>query len=613
MDISIVKEENYIGLGKVDLKEFGFSEEYLMGPDSGFAEDGFSPVVVRRVDVGEDELAGNDSGCYLDISQSYLDVSENYSDLSVIQDCVSKISFDSFEFEEDVNNDVMDTTGFDLVENEDFVCLNFSRRNSSFEIAEEATPKRPFAIKSSSPIYNNFEIFKFEMENNCSPILKNENPNRNFKYEKQSDLNSSNKAAIQYFNIDIKDIDKYYDNQGYCKLCNNKYFSASSAKRHIKLSHLKLREYECRKCNLNFQENKGLKEHLRRFHPEYEIVDLRDIKKEFRSMLIGGYVRGHVDLEVVKKETSMQQEKRHDNSSRKNRSGNGRKMKEIVLLECEHCDEKFSGTASLRNHVIRMHSLKEFPGNGKRPRKCPTTMKKRLTPKQKRENDPNFKENLNLLKNLILDLKSETAASPQQQLSIKEEVLSYSTVAEMLPETSDINNTDGCIKLVPVPEDLLPVEEEPVVATPVSDLKQEKKKTKLKKLKSKKLKLKSGGMTWPIICSKCKTVLTNVNDFNKHMLDHWTADKCCAICNKSNPNRGNFMTHIRRHSGERPFQCPACQMSFNQKSHLIKHMAKVCKNQDQKTTMSSDDKNAQKRPKKKKSDKKKLKKKNQKK
>ena len=163
------------------------------------------------------------------------------------------------------------------------------------------------------------------------------------------------------------------------------------------------------------------------------------------------------------------------------------------------------------------------------------------------------------------------------------------------------------------------MEEEPVVATPVSDLKQEKKKTKLKKLKSKKLKLKSGGMTWPIICSKCKTVMTNVNDFNKHMLEHWTADKCCAICNKSNPNRGNFMTHIRRHSGERPFQCPACQMSFNQKPHLIKHMAKVCKNQDQKTTMvatSSDEKNAQKRLKKmnlKKSDKKKLKKKNEKK
>ena len=625
MDFSIVKEEDYPypGFGQVDLKEFGFSEDYLTSPNSGFADDEFTQVFVRQVDIGEEELAvENDSGCYLDISQSYLDVSENYSDLS-IQDCIANISFNVEEDPIDVMND----TDFHIVENEDFVCLDFSRRNSSFEMAD-TTPKRTFAVKSSSPICDNSAIFKFEMENNCSPILKIEKPNRNFKYEKQSDLNTSNKAALQYFNIDIKDIDKYYDNQGYCKLCNNKYFSSGSAKRHIKLSHLKLREFECRKCNINFQENKGLKEHLRRFHPEFEIVDLRDIKKEFRPMLVGGYVRGHVDLEAVKKDScSFRQEKQCNNNSRKNRFGNGRKVKEIVLLECEHCDEKFSGTASLRNHVIKVHSLKESAAVvGKKPKKSSKTIKKRLTPKQKRENDPNFKENLNLLKSLILDLKSETTTSPQQQLSIKQEVLSNTTETEMILETSDINNTDGCIKLVPAPDNLLPVEEEPTAATPVPDLKQDKKKARVKKpksIKNKKLKSK-GGMTWPIICSKCKTVLTNVNDFNKHMLDHWAEDKSCGVCNKSSPKRGNFMTHIRRHSGERPFQCPACEMSFNQKSHLVKHMAKRCKNQDQvTTTTSSDVNNAQKRrkkmnlkkkaDKKTKSSKKELKKKNQKK
>ena len=161
MDFSIVKEEDcpYPGFGQVDLKEFGFSEDYLTSPNLGFADDEFTPVFVRQVDIGEEELVvENDSGCYLDISQSYLDVSENYSDLS-IQDCIANISFDSFNVEEDPS-DVMNDTDFDIVENEDFICLDFSRRNSSFEMAD-ATPKRTFAIKSSSPITDNSAIFKF--------------------------------------------------------------------------------------------------------------------------------------------------------------------------------------------------------------------------------------------------------------------------------------------------------------------------------------------------------------------------------------------------------------------------------------------------------------------
>jgi hypothetical protein len=104
--------------------------------------------------------------------------------------------------------------------------------------------------------------------------------------------------ATQYFSIDINDIKKYYTNKGECLLCGNVYYSSATARRHIKLSHMKLREFSCPQCLLSFQEHKGVKEHLRRYHPEYQIVDLRTVKKEFRKSIVGGYLNDKVNPDI---------------------------------------------------------------------------------------------------------------------------------------------------------------------------------------------------------------------------------------------------------------------------------------------------------------------------
>lgn len=59
---------------------------------------------------------------------------------------------------------------------------------------------------------------------------------------------------------------------------------------------------------------------------------------------------------------------------------------------------------------------------------------------------------------------------------------------------------------------------------------------------------------WPLDCIKCNTLLGNLSNFNLHMNDHWSDDKCCPVCGLLiNSKRFNFKQHLKIHTGEKPY------------------------------------------------------------
>jgi uncharacterized Zn-finger protein len=78
---------------------------------------------------------------------------------------------------------------------------------------------------------------------------------------------------------------------------------------------------------------------------------------------------------------------------------------------------------------------------------------------------------------------------------------------------------------------------------------------------------------WPIGCIKCDFTTVDLENFNLHMNDHWSEDKCCPVCGLLiNSKRFNFKQHLKIHTGEKPFVCNICNRSFRQKAHMVKHV-----------------------------------------
>ena len=48
----------------------------------------------------------------------------------------------------------------------------------------------------------------------------------------------------------------------------------------------------------------------------------------------------------------------------------------------------------------------------------------------------------------------------------------------------------------------------------------------------------------------------------------------CPFCSKTTPNCKDMKKHILIHTGEKPFTCNKCEMSFNLKGNLKTHMMK---------------------------------------